>query len=333
MTEYVMGVDHGGTKTSALIGDSRGHLCASVTLYKSREPSYERLEVTARAMEQALVSAGLLPEQIACCTVGYSGADWDFEFPLIRQALADATGISHPRVVNDCIGAMRGGTQLPYGGVICIGTGLNIGLIDRNGRSFVYGYLINDEDSGGVALGQRVVRAVRNAYTGVGQPTVLTEKLLAFFRKQHIALASVYDFFVADSTGAPSLPILRYEVKDLTPLLLQAADEGDAVAGEIVADFCGNVRDYVTAAARRLSMTEEPFDLILTGGVLKGGKSIRCALERLLQEAIPNMRLVPARYEPVCGDALLSYDALRYGETVRKQFEMECDRAGLRLGL
>lgn len=331
MIKYVMGVDHGGTKTSALIADHQGRICTAVTLYKSSEPSYERSSVTVRTIKQALKQADLLPEQITYCTVGYSGADWDFEFPEIQRALSEATGIANMKIVNDCIGAMRGGTQKPYGGVICIGTGLNIGLINCQGESFVYGYLVNEEDSGGVALGQRVIRAVRNAYTGVGRPTILTQELLNYFQEEkQVVLETAYDFFIADSTGSDKLSQLRYEVKDLAPLLLKAADGGDEIATEILEDFCTNLKNYVLAAAKRLSMMYEPFELILSGGVLKGGNYLRHTLERKLQEELPNAKLLLARYEPVCGDVLLSYDALCCSESIKEQFQLNCEEANLR---
>ena len=332
MAEYVLGVDHGGTKTKAVVADLQGKIHGTATLQKAGDPSYEGVPVTCRAMRLAMERAGAAPEEIVRCTVGFSGADWDFEYDPIRLALSRDTGVRTLEVVNDCMAAMRGGTSRPYGGVVCIGTGLNIGLINREGKRFVYGYLINDEDSGASALGEAAVQAVRSAYTGVGPPTVLSEWILDYFRETYsVPLRSVYDFLVADSTGSPALPRLCYESKELAPLLVRAAEEGDRAAADLLDGFCRRVAGYVAAAARRLSMAGEAFELILSGGVMRGGSFIQRRLAHYAGEQLPHLSVRLAEYEPVCGAVLFSYDRLHCEKSIKESFQKEAAAMGLRL--
>ena len=67
------------------------------------------------AAMRALRQAGLSIEAVDVLSAGLSGADWPEEYDLLRQALFELTGIDDIRVYNDCIIAMRGGTDKPYG--------------------------------------------------------------------------------------------------------------------------------------------------------------------------------------------------------------------------
>ena len=329
--KYVMGVDHGGTKTKAMVADLSGNIAAHCTVYSAEVPVYSGLDVTTQVIADVLKKSSLTIDDIVCCTIGFSGADWDFEYPLIKEKLTETTGLDCCHIVNDCIAAMRGGLDKDYGGVVCIGTGLNIALINENGESYIYGHLINEEDCGAGSLGQKVIWAVRNELTRMGEKTLLTEMVLQYFNEQYgINLKNAYELFVAITTGSPTIPLINIVVKNLTPLLTEAA-KTDQVALEIIDDYCRRLSKYVLAASRRLNLLDTAYEVVLSGGVMKSGNLIRDLFQEHLKACLPRVQVKIAEYEPVCGAVMSSYDQIKIGKKTIQAFKNNCDAQGFRL--
>jgi N-acetylglucosamine kinase-like BadF-type ATPase len=282
------------------------------------------------AVEKALAGAGLGLPDIAAVSASCIGADWAFEYEVGRKNLRAALGVADVRLYNDCVGALRGGTETRGRdcGVLCLGTGANCAVLSRDGRDYIYAYYLKGIHQGAGAIGNFVFQAVFDAESGIGAPTALTGLLL-----EKTGYASVEELCMSVTTGraeteAPWRPVYQ----DYGPLLFQAIRMGDAVAKDYIDWFCAGLARYVTTAARRLDIQDRDFTLVLSGGVPKGGDVMRGLLEQKLKEEMPALRCVNARFEPVVGALLLEYDRL-YPEGVPPEVMDELERSAGRYRL
>lgn len=299
---YLMGLDQGGGKTLAVVGDVEGRIlgagrgpggCHAITgLGQAMDGAFA-------AMAGALEAASLGMERIGLLAAGMTGADWPEEYDLLRSALCRRTDLAVVKVCNDCIAAMRGGTEAPCGAVVCAGTGFNAGVVAPDGREFIFGYYVEAGDQGGAALARDAFEAVYAAETGLGPPTSLTGKVLARY-----GLPTVEVLCRAANAGAGGV-----DAQLAVPLVFEAAAEGDAAAARIAARFGRRAGEYAAAGLRRFGLEKTAVDVVLSGGVFKSRSPVMLqALETAVSAAAPRARLVDAAYEPVVGALLLALD-------------------------
>jgi N-acetylglucosamine kinase-like BadF-type ATPase len=305
--EYIIGLDQGGSKTAAVVADARGNILgygvSGGANHASTGMEYA-MKMAREACDKALSEANLTIDNIEIISAGLTGADWPFEYDLLRDNLQKATGIKNVKVVNDCIIAMRGGTSKPYGAIICAGSGLNVAARNPEGTEYVFGYYIDDDYQGGGALGRNTIKAVFFAEAGIIQPTILTGYVLNFY-----GIQNVDDLLFKRVNGQ-----LPGDVRDLTPLLFKAAEAGDNTSIKIITEFGQGIAAYAIAGLKRLNMLELELDVVLSGSVFKADSPIlREVVTDAILEKVPKARIVNAVYEPVVGGMILALDTLYKG--------------------
>jgi N-acetylglucosamine kinase-like BadF-type ATPase len=326
--KYYLGIDQGGTKTTAVLCDETGRILGSAKdngllinyLSDSEETYLKNIRSSASA---ALSMAGLSFPDISAVCGCLNGADWDFEYPTLEKNLARATSCKDAIVMNDCIGAMRAGTSSRECAVICIGTGLNAAVRNADGREFIYGYFIDSADQGASSLGHSTLRKVMDRHIGLCGETLLTQLVLDFTGYEDPSK------LLADLTMG------KYELqkKDLVECLLHAYLKEDREAVAIVDEFAKSVSRYVIAGLERFDMLTRPVEVIFSGGVLKdNGVLVSRALLQYIRQQAPNAVGVDARYEPVCGAVLTLLDR-HYDMKIPKQVldEFDCSAVKHRL--
>ncbi len=302
--KYVIGVDQGSSKTVAVVSDCMGNILgfgsSKGACYVSTGMEYAMNKVS-EACQIALNQAGLDRVEVDYFVGGLTGADWPHEYNLLENAIHRVLGIKNVVVYNDCIIAMRGGTNKKSGAVICAGSGLNSAIIAPDGTEYIYGYYIEEGDSGGSALGKKAIGAVYAAETGIGSQTFLTELVL-----DYLHFSSVNDLLFKVTSKEFSL-----DVKALTPLLFRAADREDKVAVKIIEDFGTSISRYVTAGLKRFHMLDETVDVVLSGGIFKDKNLILLnTVSRAIKEKATRAKIINAKYEPVIGAALMALDKI-----------------------
>jgi N-acetylglucosamine kinase-like BadF-type ATPase len=117
---------------------------------------------------------------------------------------------------------------------------------------------------------------------------------------------------VASVVGVLHLLMTRERIQEndvgyLTPVLLDAAEAGDLASRHIVEEHAVMLGDYALAAARRVGLENDAFELILSGGVFRHpGTLHREYLKRRVALALPDVQVVDSPFEPVVGAALLA---------------------------
>src|SRR5206468_627277 len=138
-----------------------------------------------------------------------------------------ALGLTGPiSMVNDSGTALRAGTDRPFGVVIVAGTGSVVAGRNPDGevfRTLGLGPIFGDTGSG-TEVSMAGVSAVADAYTGKGPATQLTELLC-----EQSGSLSVVEFLEATAR-------LRINSTEFAPLVIRAANDGDAAACRILSD-------------------------------------------------------------------------------------------------
>lgn len=321
---FVLGIDQGSTHTRAAVCDVAGNVLAV-----GRAPGAchafhgmdEAMLAVQAAAGLALAQADVPREAIGVLFVGMTGADWSDEYGLLEANLLSLGLCEHVHVVNDAIVALRGGTSAGYGAILIAGTGANCAILSPTGEQYIYHYYVEADLQGGTGLGRRSLQAIYRAETGREAETVLTARVLTMF--DH---ATVDDLLRADVEGR--LP--KDAVKDVAPLVFQAALEGDLVAGRILRSFGEGLAELVTAGLHRFGMADLDVEVVVSGSVFKGAGLVEIVTEAIHREA-HRARIVNARYEPVVGALLLGLETL--GIDVRRDVARSIETSSEALGL
>jgi len=260
------------------------------------------------AAEKAAANAGIEIKDIESVSASCTGADWEFEYETGRKNLRNTLGIEQVCLYNDCIGALRGGTDIRGRdcAVLCLGTGANCAVINREGNEYIFAYYLKDIHQGASAIGKFIFQAVFDAECGIGPETVLTKLLL-----EKTGYVSVDELFMSVTTGRTETEIPWTPVyKDYSPLLFRAIEMKDQAAADYLEWFCDGLAGYVITAVKKLGMRDREITMVLSGGVPKSGAIIGETLEKRLREDLPRVKCLDARLEPVAGALLLEYDRL-----------------------
>src|SRR5262249_26334810 len=114
-----------------LIGARRG-----TTISHQQRALDEGMAHLRRLVDEIATDAGLHTQGPVAvrCVASLAGADYPADVRLLTRAISERGVADHVTVVNDPIGALRGGASRPWGvGLVC-GQGINASAIGPNGR-------------------------------------------------------------------------------------------------------------------------------------------------------------------------------------------------------
>jgi len=298
----VLAVDGGNTKTLAAVADAGGITRGTgrgsgSDIYNAVTPD-EAIDAIEAAARQALAAAGIAGDAVESAAFSLAGADWPEDFTLLAGELHRRLALrAAPLVVNDAIGALRTGSPDWTGIAVVSGTYNAVGARHPDGRVFHLGFW--PDGAGGRDLANEGLRAVYHAALGMGPATALTERALALYGVPD-AIALLHEFTRRGGLAEP-------ERDRLAPVVLDAADAGDAVAREIVEGKGHVLGLQARACAGQLELPLDGTRVVLTGGVF-GHPTERLAAATMAE--LPGA--VPVRHgpPPVAGALLLALDRL-----------------------
>lgn len=205
----------------------------------------------------------------------------------LSSRLADVSGAAVV-VASDVVTAHAGALDGAAGVLLIAGTGAAALGIDADSARLVDGWGPELGDFGsGSWLGREALRAVMRADDGLASRTALTEAIAE-------PIGAVTDIQAWLAGGDP----LPRRLATLAPLVLDAAQSGDVVAGAIVTE---GIRLLTATAAASSVLTA---DVVLHGG-LTDHAWFRERLTFSLQAA--GRRVVPARGDALDGALLLAH--------------------------
>jgi N-acetylglucosamine kinase-like BadF-type ATPase len=306
----VVGVDGGGTKTEAVVADERGGLRG---IGHSGPSKWEDVGLGGAgaalrvAVGEALAAAGARTEDVAHAVYGLSGVDWPSDVRRLAFAI-DPLGLGGGRsVLNDSEIVLRAGTDRASAVAVIAGSGSVVAGHNASGerfRTLGVGPLFGDFSSA-IDVSEEAVRAVARAYIGRGPATSLSGLLCQRFERA--TTADLLEFLSRREVHGR----VEDEIENVSPLVIEAAAEGDAVAREILDGVGRQMGSDVVLVAARLGLLREPFDVVLAGGFLSAaGEFVTEPLGQAVRLATSEATFVRLRTSPVVGAVLEALEAI-----------------------
>jgi N-acetylglucosamine kinase-like BadF-type ATPase len=301
--KYVIGVDQGGSGTRAVVCSLDGKILGvgngpgACHIFTGMDVAMKATQI---AVEGAKAMAGISYEKALAFAGGYTGADWPDEYDLLREAIEKLNIAKRVTIVNDCIVALRGGTEKSYGAILVAGSGANCAVRAPDGREYIYHYYHDDHLQGGSALADAALKAIYRAETGRPPQTSLRERVLSYLDLPNVD---------ALMRGRVEGDISGDEVLDIAPLVFEAAENGDQAAVNIITNFGVGCAELLVNGIQRLGMGSLDIEIVLSGGVFKAKSPLlRDILTRDVNKAVLGANFIEARYEPVVGAVLLAVE-------------------------
>ncbi|RUT48187.1 ATPase [Paenibacillus anaericanus] len=319
--EYYLGIDAGGSKTSAVITDRTGSIvgkglsgCGNHQL--GVELARSNID---EAIQQALHSSDLNRTDITYALFGLAGADREADYVILRPMIKEL-GFAHYDIACDTVIGLRAGTRQPYGVVLICGTGTNCFGINPQGKELQcggFGYAFGDF-GGGSELAVEVLRSVIRSWEGREESTLLTAAVLDMLG--YTSVDTLFHDFLDEGKRIP---------KDLTKLLFPAADQGDLVARRILRKQGTELGLSARAVINRLQMQDILLDVVLVGSVLTRNDG-KYMIPYIQEQLTDGCTLRVLTMEPVAGAILLAMenDGLIIKDEVYEQLELQLSIEG-----
>ncbi len=296
---FVFAVDGGGTKTEGILADLRGvtveRLVRGPSNYQATGAE-QALAVWTDVLTGLLERAGAEVSDLAAAGFGLSGWDRPRDEDTIR-ALVERLALPCPVWMdNDTYLILRAGTPDGVGVGIVSGTGANAAGENAKGEKHRVAGLGPEfgDLGGGSDIGVRGLQAAFRSIDGRGPATSLVERIVKRFRLER--LDDIVDYTLADSEASWSTTLI-------TPVVFDAAAEGDTPALEILEWAGRELGNAARAVARPLFQPDEAFPVVLGGSVLQKGSvdRMRDALIDEVREEFPAASAVRLEARPVEG--------------------------------
>jgi N-acetylglucosamine kinase-like BadF-type ATPase len=327
MPELYLGVDAGNTKTVALVCDDQGGVVGSGhaglgDIYGAARPE-DAVGVVVSTVAQALGAAGAKLSDIRSAAFRLAGIDWPEDEDYWRDAVARRFApIELASVKNDGFALLRCGDLSGVGVAVAAGTGLALAGRGSDGREYALCWWCQDY-LGGAGLGNDALRAVFLAELGLGAPTSLTAALVQVYG------AADVESLLKQFTRREN-PLGHLDRSRAACAVLQAGEDGDIAAQQILDRHAALLADYAILVARKVGLADgvraegaqnrsrvrssapsSPVRIVLGGSVLSSDHAgLRDRLIAELTRGLPRADVALSVGPPIVGAVL---DALAEG--------------------
>ena len=296
MSEIVIGVDGGGSKTRVLIGTAEGEVLATIDGPKSAVAPGQAAhsaeviaDLVSRGLAEIALPGAVLPRVLYC---GVAGTGREEERRALETALDEREIAEEVVVDSDGMIALYDALEDRAGILLVVGTGSIAygrspsGTVLRCGG---WGPAFGDEGSGGW-IGKRALSIVAASSDGREPATALLFPILAA-----TGCEDVQDLIpwaaVADARAYATL----------APVVFTAAANGDQRASALISLAAEELVLHIRALSKALFSDERAaVTVALSGGLMDRGSPLRKRLEQRLKSAVPGAQLrseevLPAR--------------------------------------
>ncbi len=297
--QYFLGVDAGGTKTEYVLGDE------SRELARTSGGTIKRMKVDAETAENNLVkglrqieqATNISLQDVTCSCVGTAGETVPLVVNWLREAFARNVGgelliLGDVEIAHDSVFWGKRGV------LVLAGTGSNVAGRAATGKIITaggWGPALADQGSGHF-LG---LEALRRGFLAIDQrrPTRLLEMARSFWNLESVG--DLVEF--ANANPAP-------EFSRLAPLVVAAAEQGDAVAQEVLEQGGADLAMLAGLAIEHIRSLEAGSDspfltpaVAIASTILERAAPVRAALVAHLQKRYPGIVVLDAPADALAG--------------------------------
>jgi N-acetylglucosamine kinase-like BadF-type ATPase len=288
-----LGIDGGGTKTTCAIGDDVSVLAIAkgpgsnvVRLGQARAVDGLRASIA-----QACAQAGVSPLRVESACIGAAGAANVEVNSIVLRAARQIIPNAEITVVGDMVIAMESALHGLPGAVVIAGTGsiaYGRNSAGETARAGGWGFRVSDEGSGHW-IGRGAVAAALRAHDEERETVLLKRILMQWRLDSRDALVQA-----ANASVGP-------DFSELFPVVQQAAQEGDPVAGKLLSRAGAELASLALIVLQRLWPSGGVVRAGVAGGVFANSIEVRRAFYHSLRAAWPRVAVCFQIAEPVAG--------------------------------
>ena len=301
MTEFVVAVDGGGSKTDvvalsldgAVLGSARG---------EGSSPHIVGLDRAVAIVDELVREVGSFGLLVGA-NVYLSGLDLPAEIAAFESSIAGFDWAVHSVVDNDLFALLRAGTSEHNAVAVVCGTGINAVGVRADGATARFPALgnISGDWGGGWHLGEQALWHAARGDDGRGPHTVLEQLIPPVFERQ-----TVTEVIEALHFGQLNIA----ELHRLAFALLDAAASGDAIATAVVERQVEEIVTMASLALKRLELLDTAVPVVLGGGLLAAGyEQLNGGVTTGLAVRAPHAHIEWVTQKPILGAALLALES------------------------
>lgn len=298
----ILTIDQGQTKTITLLLSEGGRILGigqadGASHYKDGLKKASAMILC--AANKALSAAGLLPGDITEVYGGIAAANWPEEISMLQDEMKRVFRVKKAVVLNDCVIALRAGTDSDNAIVLCTGSGMNSAVFSKGKLELIYNNYIDLDDQGSEGLGARAFKEVFQSYMHYKGKTTLEQRLKGYFEIQDMDQLMLAFY----------RNLLPKPLKEVAEIVFEEAAKNDRAALEVIYSFGKSISKYVIGAVQRFNMNPFECKVILSGGVFKNPNPLLCeTVCSHIHRVYMNICIKQSFYEPIIGAALLALD-------------------------
>lgn len=320
----ILAIDQGQTKTSAVLASVNGEILGAGTAAGAshyKDGIAKASAMIQAAAKKALDRTGLDWDDISEVAAGIAGANWPDEVEMLETEMKQVFKVEKVQVWNDCVIALRAGTDSDNAIVLCTGSGMNSAVFIGGKLELVYNNYIDLQDQGSEGLGARAFRAAFQSHMHYIPHTTLADRLM-----QHFEITDMDELMLKFYRNQLPKPL-----KDVAQIVFEEAAHNEPEALECIYRFGKSISQYVIGAVQRFDVDPAGFQVILTGGVFKNENPLLYeTVCSQIHRAYANIKIEQSFYEPIVGAVLLALDALGpKTDEAHKRCKLSSERQGI----
>ncbi|MCL2130398.1 MAG: hypothetical protein FWH35_08600 [Treponema sp.] len=266
MTDYVIGIDIGATKSHLALFDTNGSLIDFGSWgplnYECLPGLYAQFEDELKDFIAGIISKNKITmDNIAYSVIGAGGVDTKKQHENISIILK-RLGFKSFTLVNDAFLGIPAGSRTGTGICAINGSGCTLAGINKKGETLQIGGIgdITADMGGGSCIGNHLVSAVYSELFRKGKPTLMTNLLF-----KNLGVTSKYDYI---EKIHEKLIDGSFDIRKSNRMVFEAAKEKDSVAIGIIEDIAANYSSGISCMIEELGFPAgEELDLVLAGSV------------------------------------------------------------------
>lgn len=303
MSNYVIGLDGGGTKTVAFVADQHRNMLdqfqGGAINYNGGNKSL--IDSNFEHIFKTIIKKGFAKEKCSAICIGTAGIG----NPIVKQYILDimkTLGYQCPiLIVTDAETAFAGAIDNKHGIILIAGTGSICYGKDPMGNSYHvggYGHLIDDEGSG-YAIAKEILTAVVQANDGRIKPTILSDRVFEYLMIESIDELISYVYNTHHS---------KKEIAKLSELIEGAYEQKDEIAVSIINKCVCDLMHLVSPILKQLS---GEVCLAVAGSVLLNNNEIYRLFVKKMHQLYPNVLIGKAKHNAAYGAVLLALEQIQ----------------------
>ncbi len=310
--EYILGVDGGGTKTTAFSASLDGKILAEATYGGSShisigiEKAIENLnQAVFETMEKISDKQDIIFKS-SC--FGLAALNVEEDYNSYEKIVRNKRLIKHLNqdnilIVNDTRIGLEAGSSAVNKIIIIAGTGSNCFGINKDGIQAGctgWDYILADEGSG-YQVSIKALRAVMRAHDGRGEKTLITKAVL-----EELGLEDEPRIV----NWVYGSPFSKERLGKFARAVCCCADKGDRISRKILKDEAHESILSVVTIVEKLELRGKEFDLVLVGGLFKCEKYFKNIVIDGLKKRFKGISFKPLVAKPANGAVKLAIDNL-----------------------